>query len=125
MPPTNSWCYHDNNKVATQTKCIFRHPPTISNCMQNLRGGQNFSFPTLLDSYRELLLKVSSIFLKKLNSKILLLFTRKSFQTFACLVIVHYWIKCQDMVHFCICYLGEFFIVGLLPVLSILEPTAV
>ena len=24
--------------------------------MQNLRGGQNFSFPTLLDSYRELLL---------------------------------------------------------------------
>ena len=25
--------------------------------MQNLRGGQNFSFPTLLDSYRELLLK--------------------------------------------------------------------
>ena len=56
LPPTNNWCYHDNNKVATQTKCIFRHPPTISNCMQNLRGGQNFSFPTLLDSYRELLL---------------------------------------------------------------------
>ena len=25
--------------------------------MQNLREGQNFSFPTLLDSYRELLLK--------------------------------------------------------------------
>ena len=24
--------------------------------MQNLRGGQNFLFPTLLDSYRELLL---------------------------------------------------------------------
>ena len=21
-------CYHDNNKVATQTKCIFRHPPS-------------------------------------------------------------------------------------------------
>ena len=31
---------------------------TTSNCMQNLRrgaGGQNVSFPTLLDSYRELL----------------------------------------------------------------------
>ena len=28
--------------------------------MQNLRGGQNFSFPTLLDSYRELLLKMTS-----------------------------------------------------------------
>ena len=61
MPPTNSWCYHDNNKVATQTKCIFRHPPTISNCMQNLRGGQNFSFPTFLDSYRELLLKSADL----------------------------------------------------------------
>ena len=62
MPPTNNWCHHDNNKVATQTKSIFRHPPppTISNCMQNLReGGQNFSFPTLLDSYRELLLTVN------------------------------------------------------------------
>ena len=61
MPPTNNWCYHDNNKVATQTKCIFRHPPTISNCMQNWRGGQNFSFPTLLDSYRELLLIVRNV----------------------------------------------------------------
>ena len=38
------------------------HPPTISNYMQDLRGrGQNFSFPTLLDSYRELLLNVSKI----------------------------------------------------------------
>ena len=45
---------------AAQTKCIFRHPPTISNCMQNLRGGQNFSFPTLLDSYRKLLLSLSN-----------------------------------------------------------------
>ena len=27
--------------------------------MQNLRGGQNFSFPTLLDSFRELLLNGS------------------------------------------------------------------
>ena len=61
LPPTNNWCYHDNNKVATLTKCIFRHPPTMSNFMQHLRGGgrgQNFSFPTLLDSYRELLLSL-------------------------------------------------------------------
>ena len=33
LPPTNNWCYHDNNKVANRTKCIFRQPPTISNCM--------------------------------------------------------------------------------------------
>ena len=52
LPPTNNWCYHDNNKVATRTKCLFRHPPTISNCMQNLSGGKIFSFPTLLDSYK-------------------------------------------------------------------------
>ena len=25
LQPTNNWCYHDNNKVATRTKCIFRH----------------------------------------------------------------------------------------------------
>ena len=30
----------------------------ISNCMQNLREVKNFSFPTLIDSYRELLLSI-------------------------------------------------------------------
>ena len=52
-----------------------------------------------------------------------MLFTRKSIQTFTCLVIVCYWIKYKDMVHFSICYSGELFIVSLLPILTILKPT--
>ena len=35
---------------------IFERPPWISTCMQIWVGGKNFSFPTLFDSYTELLL---------------------------------------------------------------------
>ena len=48
LQPTNNWCYHDNNKVATRTKCIFRHSPTKSNCMQHFflggEGGRGSKF---------------------------------------------------------------------------------
>ena len=37
-------------------KVHFWTPPTTYNCMQNFSGGQNFSFPALLDCYRESLL---------------------------------------------------------------------
>ena len=54
---TNIRCYHDNSLVMTLIMAIFEHPPWISSCMQIWVGGQNFTFPTLFDSYRELLLK--------------------------------------------------------------------
>jgi len=54
---TNSRSYHGNNLVMTLIIAIFEHPPWISTCMQIWVRGQNFSFPTLFDSYRELLLR--------------------------------------------------------------------
>ena len=48
LPPKNNWCYHDNNKVATRTKRIFRQSLTIRNCMQNLRGFKICHFPLCL-----------------------------------------------------------------------------
>ena len=59
VAPTNIQCYHGNKEETTLTKVIFEHPPWRPICMQNMKGGQKFSFSTFLDSYRELLLTVS------------------------------------------------------------------
>ena len=55
-PRTSSRCYHGNKSAATFKKGIFVHPPWVPNCMQNLKGGWNFSFPKMFDSYRDLFL---------------------------------------------------------------------
>ena len=53
---TSSRCYHGNKSAATFKKGIFVHPPWVPNCMQNLKGGWKFSFPKMLDSYKDLFL---------------------------------------------------------------------
>ena len=40
---------------------IFEHPSWGPTSMQIWVGGQNFSFPTLFDSYRELLLSLGTV----------------------------------------------------------------
>ena len=56
-PRTSSRCYHSNKSAATFKKGIFVHPPWVPNCMQNLKEGWKFSFPKILDSYRDLFLR--------------------------------------------------------------------
>ena len=52
----------DNNKVATRTKCIFKHAPTISNCMQNLRGeGSKFFISHFARMLQRIVLKDSNM----------------------------------------------------------------
>ena len=46
--------------------------------MQNLRGGQNLSFPTLLDSYRELLFKRLAAKITTKNAHLVTLSDEKS-----------------------------------------------
>ena len=43
-PRTSSHCYHGNKSAATFKKGIFVHPPWVLNCMQNLKGVENFHF---------------------------------------------------------------------------------
>ena len=56
-PQTSSRFYHGNKNAATYKKGIFVHPRWVPNCMQNLKGGWNFSFPKMFDSYRDSFLK--------------------------------------------------------------------
>ena len=56
-PRTSSRCYHSNKSAATFKKGIFVHPPWVPNCMQNLKEGWKFSFPKILDSYRDFFLR--------------------------------------------------------------------
>ena len=44
VPPTNIQRYHANNKLATLQSAYLNISRHISDCMQNLSGGQNFPF---------------------------------------------------------------------------------
>lgn len=53
--------YHGNKEETTLTRVIFEHPPPRPKAYlhakyEGVGGGQKFSFPTFLDSYREVLL---------------------------------------------------------------------
>lgn len=55
--------YHGNKEETTLTRVIFEHPPPRPKAYLHAKyegvgggGGQKFSFPTFLDSYREVLL---------------------------------------------------------------------
>ena len=47
-PRRSSPCYHGNKFAVTLQKRIFLHPSWVPNCMQNLKGVENFHFPRCL-----------------------------------------------------------------------------
>ena len=59
-PRTSSRCYYGNKSATTFKKGIFVHPPEFLTACKIWRRVENFLFPKMFDSYRDLFLTCTS-----------------------------------------------------------------